>query len=200
MEQALKSEITRQAIINKAFTLFYENGFKTTSIKTIMQATQLSKGAFYHHYKNKQEIGLEVINQKVQKRLYEKMIAPMYKDGNVIEILENTFLTRMKSMPDYDKKHGCSMNNLINEIGDFETVYQKALKELIEEWKTAIVTLLERGKTENSIKKESNSKAIAMYLISAFEGVRGIRKLYNDDAILDEYMAGLSLYLQQLKA
>ncbi|WP_253256059.1 TetR/AcrR family transcriptional regulator [Formosa algae] len=53
MQQDLKSELTKQLIIDKAFTLFYENGFKTTSIDKIMKETTLSKGAFYHHYKSK---------------------------------------------------------------------------------------------------------------------------------------------------
>ena len=53
---------------------------------------------------------------------------------------------------------------------------------------------------ENTINKSYSSNAIATYLISSFEGVRGIRKLYNDDQILDEYINGLSLYIDQLKA
>ena len=91
------------------------------------------------------------------------------------------------------------MNNFINEIGDYEVVYQTALKKIIENWKAELVTLIERGQRENSINKNISSHAVAVYLISAFEGIRGIRKLYQDDLILDEYLTGLSLYLQQLK-
>lgn len=199
MKQALKSELSKQIILNEAFKLFYEEGFKTTSIEKIMKATSLTKGAFYHHYSNKKELGLEVITQKVQSRVQKRMIYPLYNNGNAYNILETIFLDSLKSFSLYDKKHGCPTNNLINEIGDFEKVYQKALKNIIEEWKSALTDLIERGKNENTIKKEISSAAVAIYLISAFEGIRGIRKLYDDDIIINEYLNGLALYLHQLK-
>jgi AcrR family transcriptional regulator len=200
MEQKQKSELTRQLILDESFKLFYQNGFKTTSVDKIMKATNLTKGAFYYHYKSKKDLGVEIISSKLQKRVYDGMITPLYQDGNVLDILENTFSGRLKSFSLFDKQHGCPMNNFINEIADEEEAYQLALKRIIEEWKAALVHLLERGKKENTINTSYSSSGIATYLISAFEGVRGIRKLYNDDQILDEYISGLSLYINQLKA
>ena len=199
MKQELKSELSKQVIVDEAFKLFYENGFKSTSIDKIMKATTLTKGAFYHHYKNKKELGIEVIALKMQKRVYDRMIFPLYKTGNALKVLESTFLDSMKSFSPYDKQHGCPMNNFINEIGDSELAYQTALKNIIEQWKLVLVGLVERGKLEKSINKSISSEAVAIYLISAFEGIRGIRKLYDNDDILDEYINGLSIYLKQLE-
>jgi len=200
MQQELKSELTKQNIVNTAFQLFYENGFKSTSINDVMKATKMTKGAFYHHYKSKEQLGIEVIENKIQKRVFDGMIAPLKETGNAMEILENTFLNRIKSFPFHEKKHGCPMNNFINEIGDYEASYQTALKKLIEDWKLAIIKLIERGQKENQIKQNINSEALAVYLISSFEGIRGIRKLYDNDEIIEQYIQGLSLYLQQIKA
>ena len=199
MQQGLKSELTKQVIVDEAFKQFYEQGFKTTSIDKIMKASKLTKGAFYHHYSNKKQLALEVITLKVQKRVSDSMIIPLYQSGDVIEILESTFLNRIKSFNAYEKQHGCPMNNLINEIGDYETAYQLALKQIVNTWKSALIALIERGKSENSIRETVSSKATAIYLISAFEGIRGIRKLYDEDLILDEYLIGLSEYIHQLK-
>ena len=69
----------------------------------------------------------------------------------------------------------------------------------MEEWKSALVYVLDRGKTEGQIKQDICSKSVAVYLISSFEGVRGLRKLYDNDLILDEYISGLSLYIENLK-
>ncbi len=199
MEQTEKAYQTRQTILDESFKLFYENGFKATSVDTIMKATSLSKGAFYHHFKNKQEIGVSVISERLQQRVYQGMIAPLYASGNVIEILENTFIKRLKSFSLYEKQHGCPVNNLINEVGDYEVAYQSALKRIIEEWKAAITQLIDRGKQEGTIQSSVSSKAVAVYLISTFEGIRGIRKLYDTDHILDEYIEALLHYIHQLK-
>ncbi|MCG9792622.1 TetR/AcrR family transcriptional regulator [Flavobacterium algicola] len=199
MQQELKSDFTKQLIIDKAFSLFYENGFKSTSIDAIMRETSLSKGAFYHHYKSKKDIGLEVISLKVEKRVVEGMILPLMKKGNAYDIIVKVFINRLKEFSFYDKQHGCPMNNLINEIGNTEAVYQKALRNIIEQWKYALEQLIERGKYENSIKKEVSSKAVAIYLISAFEGIRGIRKLYDNDVVIEDFLSGLSSYLEQIR-
>lgn len=200
MLQKQKSEFTKQIILNQSFTLFHKNGFKTTSVDKIMEATKLTKGAFYHHYKSKKDLGLAIISLKLNKRIYDGMISPLLIPGNVPDILTATFVNRIRSFPANDKQHGCPLNNLINEIADYESSYQLALQKLIEEWKSALITLIERGKEENTIRKDVASSTVATYLISAFEGIRGIRKLYDNDAILDEYVAGLSFYINQLKA
>ncbi|WP_299251319.1 TetR/AcrR family transcriptional regulator [uncultured Lacinutrix sp.] len=199
MQQELKSEITKQLIIDKAFNLFYQNGFKTTSIDKIMKETTLSKGAFYHHYKSKKELGLEVISLKVEKRVVNGMIAPLKQPGNAYQIIKDVFTNRLKEFSINEKQQGCPMNNLINEIGNNEIAYQNALKNIIELWKTALVQIIERGKQEHTIKEEVSSQAVATYLISAFEGIRGIRKLYTNDTVLDEYITGLTFYLNQIK-
>ena len=92
------------------------------------------------------------------------------------------------------------MNNFINEIGNYEKSYQLALKSIIEKWKSALIALIEKGKVEGSVKESINSEAVATFLISAFEGIRGIRKLYHDDQIINEYIKGISNYLQYVKA
>ncbi|WP_339905009.1 hypothetical protein [uncultured Cyclobacterium sp.] len=60
--------------------------------------------------------------------------------------------------------------------------------------------LSEQLKKVNTIKKSISSNAVATYLIRAFEGVRGIRKLYDNDTILAEYLLGLSSYLDHMQA
>lgn len=199
MQQDIKSEHTKQLIIDEAFKLFYKNGFKATSIPQIMKAASLTKGAFYHHYKNKEELGLKVIDAKIQKRVVETMIEPLQQDGDALSLIEATFKNRIKSFPEFDKQHGCPLNNFINEIGDYEVNYQTAMRKVIDKWKEALVATIERGIKDKTIDPSISSASVAIYLISAFEGVRGIRKLYNDDQILKEYLNGLAIYLDKLK-
>ncbi|AEL24998.1 TetR/AcrR family transcriptional regulator [Cyclobacterium marinum] len=198
MLQELKSERTKKLILDKAYELFYEEGFKSSSIDRIVKASHLTKGAFYHHFKSKKELGLKVIELKIQERIHQGMIVPLSNPGEALDLLRDTFFHRIKLFSLYDKKHGCPFNNLINEIGNQELAYRLALKKVLDEWKQAIIRIIERGKKEKTIKKSVSSHAVAIYLISAFEGVRGIRKLYDNDSVLTEYLLGLSFYLDHL--
>ena len=47
---------SKQYIIETAYALFLQKGFKAVTMQDILGATILSKGAFYHHFKSKEEV------------------------------------------------------------------------------------------------------------------------------------------------
>lgn len=58
--RGMHAELTRTAVLDAARTLFVAKGFDATSVDEIAQASQSSKGAVYHHFRDKQEIFAEV--------------------------------------------------------------------------------------------------------------------------------------------
>lgn len=198
MEQELKTETTRKLILGKAFQRFYKHGFKSSSVNEIMKDTGLSKGAFYHNFKNKDELGVLVVKAELHSRIYKAMISPLYAEGVAKSILKSTFLNKFQAFTSDEKLMGCPVNNLINEIGGTQNLLNEALKELIDTWVAAVVKILERGHRDGSIKPETNPQQAAIYLVSSFEGMRGIRKLYTDDMNWNAYKAALENYIDQL--
>ena len=51
-----KSEASKRALLKAAHELIIEKGFQKTSIKEIVQASGLSVGSFYHHFKSKDDM------------------------------------------------------------------------------------------------------------------------------------------------
>ena len=49
-------KVTREEICNNAISLFQENGFKNVSINDICIKCCVTKGSFYHHFSNKDEL------------------------------------------------------------------------------------------------------------------------------------------------
>lgn len=198
MKQKLKSEHTRDIILKSAFESFFEKGFQATSIDQIMDRTALSKGAFYHHFKNKKELGELIISTTVKDRIYKQMILPLFNDDSPKLLLKTVFINKVKTLSDFEKTHGCPANSLINEIGNKESVYQSALKRIIEEWKSALAAVIERGKYLGQFKSTTNSESMALYLISAFEGFRGINTLYLDDYAINHYIIAIETTIDNL--
>lgn len=198
MEQQFKTEATRNLIAETAFQQFYKNGFKATSVNEIMKAAGLSKGAFYHNFKNKDELGVMVVKGELNTMIYDAMISPLYAEGKAKPILKNTFLNKIKAFTSDEKLMGCPVNNLINEIGGSPNLLNEALKGLIDTWLKALIMIIERGHKDGSIKAETNPQQAAIYLVSSFEGIRGIRKLYPDDTNWNSYAIALEIYIDQL--
>jgi TetR/AcrR family transcriptional regulator, transcriptional repressor for nem operon len=47
---------TRDQILATAFRLFFEKGYKEVTMSQLVEATGLSKGAFYHYFSSKEEL------------------------------------------------------------------------------------------------------------------------------------------------
>jgi AcrR family transcriptional regulator len=56
-----RSERTRKQITQSALALFAQNGYGSTSVAEICRTAQVSKGAFYHHFKTKQALFVELL-------------------------------------------------------------------------------------------------------------------------------------------
>ena len=200
MDQKLKSQETKKLIIETSFDMFYSNGYNNTSIHDIMKKTNLTKGAFYHHFKNKLEIGKKVIEDILSLRIYNGFIKPLNenKSKSVSDLLVYVFTERIENFTEKEKALGCPANNMINEIGCSVHDFREPLRKLMDGWKDALINVIEMGKKNNEIKKEVDSNAAATYLICSFEGARGIRKIYNDDALFNNYLEAVKEYIRSI--
>ena len=100
-----KAAATRLNILQKAFELIYARGYQATSIDEIIATTQVTKGAFFYHFKNKDEMGLAIIEEMLKPTLNNSFISPLERDENPIPAIYNLMrhlLTRDKFLkPEY---------------------------------------------------------------------------------------------------
>ena len=61
-----RSEETRTKIMESAIKLFSNSGFNKASVDDICEEAGISKGAFYHHFKSKQELFLALLDGWLQ--------------------------------------------------------------------------------------------------------------------------------------
>ncbi len=59
---------TRKHILDTAFALFLTKSYKAVTMSELEKSTGLTKGAFYHYFKNKEEIFVEIVNAVFQKQ------------------------------------------------------------------------------------------------------------------------------------
>ncbi len=62
-KKELQAEATRAALVNVARELFASKGWADTAIEDIVQRTGMTKGALYHHFKDKKDLFEEVFVQ-----------------------------------------------------------------------------------------------------------------------------------------
>lgn len=57
---------TREYIIDQAYGLFLSRSYEAVSISEISKAIGLTKGALYHHFRNKEELFMAVIDKNIK--------------------------------------------------------------------------------------------------------------------------------------
>jgi AcrR family transcriptional regulator len=68
----LYSEATRAALLETATAMFAERGFVRTSLDDIAVATQVTRGAVYHHFESKQAV-FEAVLDALEQRMTERV-------------------------------------------------------------------------------------------------------------------------------
>ena len=72
MTEQSRGERTRAEILDAAARLFAVHGYYHTSTNDILAAVSISKGAFYHHFRSKEDLALAVLQRLRQD--YEEML------------------------------------------------------------------------------------------------------------------------------
>ncbi|MBJ2125823.1 TetR/AcrR family transcriptional regulator [Flavobacterium sp. IB48] len=194
-----KATNTRLTILHKAFELIYTKGYQTTSIDEIIATTQVTKGAFYYHFKTKDEMGVAIIEEILKPTMQEYFIKPTEVSQNPIEDFYNIISYLLLEDPFLQVKYGCPVGNLTQEMTPWNTKFSEALAELVDLWKATIINSIEKGKESGLIRKDVVGEQVAFFILSGYWGIRNFGKLQNDSSPYMVYLKGLKGYLNGLK-
>lgn len=193
-----KASSTRHTILEKAFEIIYTKGYQTTSIDEIIATTKVTKGAFYYHFKTKDEMGLAIINEIVKPTMQNAFIKPLQDAENPIKEIYEMTKALLLDNPFLKLEYGCPAGNLVQEMTPWNVEFGKALSELILEWQQTIENCIKKGKTKGIIRKNVNTQQVAYFIMSGYWGIRNFGKVYNSSACYTSYLKELKMYLNNL--
>lgn len=193
-----KAKATRQTILEKASKIIYTKGYLTTSIDEIIAKTEVTKGAFYYHFKTKDEMGLAIITEILKPKMQDAFILPLQSSKNPIKEIYDMTETLLFDNPFLKLEYGCPVGNLSQEMTPWNVEFGKALAELIVEWQHTIEICLNNGIANKTIRKNVDPKQIAYFIMSGYWGIRNLGKVYNSDDCYHSYLKELEIYLNNL--
>ncbi|MBB6369955.1 TetR/AcrR family transcriptional regulator [Chryseobacterium shigense] len=193
-----KSEATRLNILQKAFELIYTKGYQTTSVDEIIATTQVTKGAFYYHFKTKDEMGLAIINELLINNFRSTFIEPLQNSNDPLENIYNLVYSILMENDFLKVEYGCPASNFTQEMAPWNVDFTKALNELSKQWENAMIACIENGKKKGMVKADVNAREIAVFVMSGYWGVRNLGKLENSKYVYLIYLKGLKSYFNSL--
>lgn len=195
-----KSAITRQMLLQKAFELIYIKGYQSTSIDEIIATTKVTKGAFFHHFQNKEEMGLALIKEFMQNTIGHSMLSPLLDSEYPLDDIHNLMRHLLLETPLMQAQYGCPTHNLIQEMAPINPAFKQALFEINEQVQKTFLSILENAKLKGKIRQDIDCQQVVLFISVGYAGIRNIGKLYDDDMLYHNYLDLLKNYLNNTKS
>lgn len=195
-----KAKLTRKDILEKSFEMIYRNGYKSTSIDKIIASTAVTKGAFFHHFKNKEEMGIALINEIIAPKILDSLVKPIRNSEDPIQDVVKSLKKDLLENTEFKPEYGCPINNLVMEMSPVNQTFRENLQNLLNIWKKTLVDEFESGKSNGKIKENMNSEQVAEFVIVSYEGLRGTGKVYRGKDLYFSYLNQIESYLESFRA
>ncbi|MBD3653476.1 MAG: TetR/AcrR family transcriptional regulator [Kangiella sp.] len=193
-------DATRQNILQVAFEEILLKGYQGLRVDEVLKQTGFTKGAFYHHFKSKKELGHAVIDEVLKPWIHERWIEPLKQVKDPINDLIKMMNDSRAEINIKELHTGCPLNNLTHEMSPLDESFRVRIVAIWEIWYEALAETFERGQQTGIIRKDVNPHNIARFLIATIEGIIGQCKCYMSDQAFDEAGKCLQDYVKTLRA
>lgn len=194
-----KAGLTRLTILQKAFDLIYANGYQTTSIDDIIATTKVTKGAFYYHFKSKDEMGLAIIKEILNPSTVDTFVEPFKNTADPNKEIYGMIKHLLNENPLLLAKYGCPVSNLAQEMTPWHKEFSKALEKLTTKWRSIMISSIKEGVKSGYYKSNINPQQVSDFVISGYWGILNLGKVNNSSECYNGYLKELKNYLNSLK-
>jgi AcrR family transcriptional regulator len=194
------SEATRRKILLAAFEEFYKNGFQGGSLNHIVEAAETTKGALFHHFAGKQELGYAVVDEIIGPILQQRWLGSLTDSTNPIADLKRAFQQFVtEDIKSGAWLQGCPLNNLAQEMSPLDKGFHKRIDKLYDAWRKGFATALSGGIKAGKVRKDISPGDTAALVVAAQMGIWGTGKSSRNKEIMLQASEALCGYLDSLK-
>lgn len=192
-------DVTRARLMEAAFAEIQRHGYRAASLTDILTAAGLTKGALYHHFSDKQALGLAVLDEMIGTYIQNTFVAPLLRAQSPVAALLQILNEIGSAACDATIALGCPFNNLLQEMSGVEPAFQARLAYWLAVWHTAFVQALQRARKLGEIRADVDCDAAALFIIAGMEGCMSLAKNHQSAAILRQCGSQLIFYIQMMK-
>ncbi len=193
-------ENTRGKILEAAFDEFYKNGFQGGSLNRIVHRAGATKGALFHHFKGKKDLGYAVVQEVIHPRFNQQWSDPLANSTDPITDLKRIFRQGAKrEIAGGGLVLGCPLNNLAQEMSPLDEKFRQSLEKIYVAWRETVAAAFARGIKAGKVRKDVCPRKVAAFIVAAQAGMAGTAKNSRNEELLLQTSQALFDYLDSLK-
>jgi TetR/AcrR family transcriptional regulator, transcriptional repressor for nem operon len=191
---------TRNRLVQAAFQEVFRRGFQSAGIDAILASTNVTKGALYYHFENKEALGYAVIEEVVAKLTHERWLLPLHRDRNKDPV--DILIGIVQALPRRpgDIRRGCPLVNLAQEMSQLDEEFRKRLERIFRAWQAGIAMTLRRGQSQGTVRRDLVPQEAASFLVAMIEGYEVLAKNAQDAKVWGTGIKNIVNWLNSLRA
>lgn len=159
-----------------AFNEIYHRGFQAASLSNILKDTGITKGALYHHFANKTELGYAVLDEVIGETMRKNWIEPLQHTDDPLNTIKEIIKRSSDLLTEESIRLGCPLNNIAQEMSPIDKGFRERIANLYQEWQDALANACEHGITLGKVDPSINPHESALLFISTLQGCMGVAK------------------------
>ncbi len=189
---------TRAEILQAAFPLVFRRGFQGVSVDDIVAQTRHTKGALFHQFPGKLELGYALVDEVVRPLITSRWIAPLDEYENPLEGILDRIETLIGGAPAEQLRLGCPLNNLVQEMAPLDAGFRKRLQAALDFWVEEMARQLKRAQVMGFLKGSVDPNDAAYFIVMAHEGFYGMIKGLGKASAYAALSRSIRTYLQAI--
>lgn len=188
--------------MDAAKALILNNGFAGTTVDSVIEQAEVSKGAFFHHFSSKAELGHILVKRYADadaEHLEETLDKaeglsddPLQQLLIFVKLFEQEMETLEEPFP------GCLYASYLQQSGLFDGKIMELIRESMLKWRTRVLDKLEEVVQEHPPALEVDLKSLADMLIVIFEGAFILSQSLQESKTVARQLSHFHSYLQLL--
>jgi TetR/AcrR family transcriptional repressor of nem operon len=199
---ATKGEKTRKRILDAAQAMILDHGFAGVSVDQLIQSLGLTKGAFFHHFKNKNDLARSLIRRYADEgmQFFSDSLARAKKLSNdplqqlliIIGLYEEMFEDLTEPYP------GCLLASYVYELQQFDEETRAIINEEFILSRTELAKLIREVMVKYPPHREVDPLSLADGFMSVFEGAFVLSKSLGEADVTIKQLRHYKTYIELL--
>jgi len=193
-------EPTRRRILEAAFLEFYKNGFQGGSLNDVVETAGSTKGALFHHFAGKHELGYAVLEEIIGPLLEQRWLDAVKDSADPIADLKMAFRHFVKTdIENGSFLQGCPLNNLAQEMSPLDEGFCTRIDQLYAGWRKRFAAVLAAGVKAGKVREDIVPQRVAALVVAAQMGIWGTGKSSRNEQLMTQASEAVCDYLDSLR-
>jgi TetR/AcrR family transcriptional regulator, transcriptional repressor for nem operon len=186
---------TKQRLIDAGLRMLLEHGYNSLGVQALLEETDTPKGSFYHHFKDKEDFALQVIDAYMvgvhaglDACLLDTALPPLERIRRFFEMTQEAYRQ--------EGYLGCLMGGLGQELSGVSELFRRKIDWCLSSISERMAKCLTEAQSRGEIPANCNLTEMADLLVDCWEGAALRSRLRRNptslNAMLDFYIRSVS--------